>query len=237
MKRMIAACIAAIAVSAGGKTFETYDDFSITLPDGWVEIPGSVLQAYAQKVNELSPHTPQQMYDCGYQMDNDGNWLTYPYILVQFRPAGRIPWGELARFPEMNSKRADIGLSEVSMGESTYDKENHILWSTLTTPTQDGETAKALIAVKLTEVGYIRLTGCATEDSFNEYEKVFREAFTSLEIDESIAYKPQFGDAMPVVGGIMTGKVLVWCIQAVVIGGALWLVYILLKRLVRKGKT
>jgi len=42
---------------------------------------------------------------------------------------------------------------------------------------------------------------------------------------------------MPVVGGIMTGKVLVWCIQAVVIGGALWLVYILLKRLVRKGKT
>jgi len=237
MKKMITVCLAALAFSASGETFETCDDLSITLPDGWVGISGVVLQAYAKKVNELSPHTPRQVYDCGYQMDNDGKWMTYPYILEQFRPVGRIPWGELARFPEMNSKRADIGLSEVSMGESTYDKENHILWSTLTTPTQDGETAKALIAVKLTEVGYIRLTGCATEDSFDQYAKVFREAFSSLQIDESIAYKPQFGDAMPVIGGIMTGKVLVWCIQAVVIGGALWLVYILLKRLVRKGKT
>lgn len=235
MKRMITACIAAIALSASGETFETGDDFSITLPDGWVGIPGTVLQAYAQKVNELSPHTPRQAYDCGYQMDDDGNWMTYPYILVQFRPAGRIPWGELARSQEKNSQAGDIGLSEVSVGESTYDKKNHILWSTLTTPTPDGETAKALVAVKLTEVGYIRLTGCATEDSFDQYAKVFREAFTSLEIDESIAYKPRFGDAMPVVAGIMTGTVLVWCVQAVVIGGALWLVYILVKRLARKG--
>lgn len=137
----------------------------------------------------------------------------------------------------MNSQTEDIGLSEVRVGESTYDKENHILWSTLTTPTPDGETAKALVAVKLTELGYIRLTGCATEDSFDQYEIIFREAFTSLEIGKSIAYKPQFGDSMPVVGGIMTGKVLVWCVQAVVIGGALWLVYILVRRLVRKGKA
>jgi hypothetical protein len=237
MKRMIAACIAAIAVSASGETFETFDDFSITLPKGWVQIPGSVLQAYSEKVNELSPDTPRQMYDYGYQIENDGNWMSYPYILGQFRPAGRIPWGELARSQEINAQIEDNDLSEVSVGESTYDQGNHILWATLTTPTQDGETAKALVAVKLTELGYIRLTGCTTEGSFNEYEQVFRDAFSSLGIDESIAYKPQFGDAMPVIGGIMTGKVLIWCVQAVVIGGVLWLAYILVKRLVRKGET
>jgi hypothetical protein len=77
----------------------------------------------------------------------------------------------------------------------------------------------------------IRLAGCVTKDSFDEYEKIFWEAFASLEIDESIAYKSQFGDAMPVIGGIMTGKIILWCVQAVVIGGFLWLVYILFKRL------
>ena len=73
MKRMIAACIVALVVSANGETFETCDNFSIPLPDGWVQIPGTVLQAYAEKVNELSPHSPRQMYDCGYQLDDDGN--------------------------------------------------------------------------------------------------------------------------------------------------------------------
>lgn len=231
MKRMIAACIAAIAVSAGGKTFETYDDFSITLPDGWVEIPGYVLQAYVEKVDEIFPDTPRQVYDYGYQIENDGKWMTYPYILVQSRPIGRIPSGVLARNQKPSMQTRDIGLSEVRLGVSTYDKENQILWSTLSTRIQGGEKAKGLVAIKLTELGYIRLAGYAPEDSFDEYENIFREAFTSLGIDESIAYKPQFGDAMPVIGGIMTGKVLVWCIQAVVIGGVLWLVYILLKRL------
>jgi hypothetical protein len=237
MKRTIAACIAAIALSAGGETFETDDEFSITLPDGWIQVPGSVLQSFSAKMDELSPDTPRQVYDYGYQIENDGKWLTYPYILGQFRPAGRIPWGELARYQKMSSQVGDIGLSEMRVGEPTYDKEHQILWSTLTTHTETGEAVKALVAVKLTELGYIRLTGCATEGSFNEYEKVFRDAFSSLVINESIAYKPQFGDGMPVIGGIMTGKVLIWIVQAIVIGGALWLVYFLLKRLARKSKA
>jgi len=237
MKRMIAACVAAIAVSASGEIFETRDDFSIALPDGWVEIPGTVLQAFSEMMGDLSPDTPPQVYDYGYQIEGDGKWLTYPYVLVQVRPEGRIPSGELARYQTNSSHTGDVDLSEVRFGNSTYDEEHQILWSTLTTPTQDGETAKALVAVKLTEAGYIRLTGCATEDSFDQYAKVFRDAFSSLEIDESIAYKPQFADKMPVIGGIMTGKVIIWCIQAVVIGGALWLVYIILKRLARKRKT
>lgn len=235
MKRTIAACIAAIAVTVCGETFETDDEFSITLPDGWVQIPGSVLQEFSQTTDGLSPDTPRQVYDYGYQMDSDGKWLSYPYILVQFRPTGRIPSGELARYQKMSSQMmGDIGLSEVRLGSSSYDKEHQILWSTLSTHAENGETVKAVVAVKLTEIGYIRLTGCATGESFGEYEQVFRDAFNSLVMAESIAYKPQFADAMPVIGGIRTGKILIWCIQAVLIGGVLWLVYIRLKRLIRK---
>jgi hypothetical protein len=233
---MIAACFAAIAVFANGETFETDDDFSITLPDGWIQIPGGALQGFSENIDHLSPDTPRQVYDYGYQMGNDGKWLTYPYVLVQVRPEGRIPSGELARFQMMSPKQGAINLSEISFGESAYDKENQILWSTLTMQPQEGMPVKALIAVKLTELGYIRFTGCATEASFDEYEKVFIEAFSSLGMHESIVYKPQFADSMPVIGGIMTGRVLIWFIQAVAIGGVLWLVYSLLKRAARKRK-
>jgi hypothetical protein len=237
MKRTITACILAIAVCVSGATFETADEFSITLPDGWVQIPGSVLQEFAAKMNELSPDAPPQVYDYGYQLGDNGGWLSYPYVLVQVRPEGRIPSGELARFPKMSSQMGDIDLSGVQFGESTYDKEHQILWSTLTTQPPEGETVKALIAVKLTELGYIRLTGCALDASFDDYKKVFTDAFTSLEMDDSIAYKPQFADTMPVIGGIMTGKLIIWFVQAVVIGGALWLIYMLIRRLMRKRST
>ncbi|HSR88602.1 MAG TPA: hypothetical protein VLL07_06575 [Pontiella sp.] len=238
MKRTIAAWIAAIAVSVCGETFETDDEVSITLPDGWVQIPGNVLQEFSETMDVLSPDTPRQVYDYGYQKDGDGNWLSYPYILVQFRPTGRIPSGELARYQQMSTQMlGDIGLSEVRLGTSSYDREHQILWSMLSTHARNGETVKALVAVKLTEVGYIRLTGCATAESFDEYETVFRDTFSSLGIAESIAYKPQFADTMPVIGGIMTGKVVVWFVQAVMIGGVLWLAYIALKRLARKPGT
>jgi hypothetical protein len=233
-KRTIAVCIASIAVAVCGETFETDDEFSITLPDGWVQIPGSVLQDFSENIDQLSPDSPPEVYDYGYQMENGGKWLAYPYVLVQIRPEGRIPSGELARFQRMIPEAEGIDLSEVRFGESAYDKENQILWSTLSMQPPDGEPVKALIAVKLTELGYIRFTGCAADASFDEYEKLFISAFSSVRMGESIAYKPQFSDGMPVIGGIMTGKVLIWFIQAVLIGGVLWLVYFYLKRLACK---
>lgn len=236
MKRMIAACILAVTVSVNGGTFDTDDEFTITLPDGWVQIPGAVLQGFSAKMAERSPDAPRQVYDYGYQMGDDGRWLTYPYVLVQVRPEGRIPSGELARYPKMSAQAEAIDLSGGSFGESTYDKEHQILWSTLTTQTLEGEIVKALIAVKLTELGYIRLTGCATEASFDEYKKVFTDAFSTLGMDESIAYRPQFADTMPIIGGIMTGRVIIWLAQAIVIGTVLWLIYIRIKRLARKSK-
>ena len=81
-----------------------------------------------------------------------------------------------------------------------------------------------------------------TQSSFNyENESIdlacaFRWT-VRMGMDESIAYKPQFADTMPVIGGIMTGKLILWGIQAVVIGGVLWLIYIRIKRLVRKDKA
>ena len=247
MKRIIAACIVATVFSVNGKTFETDDEFSIILPDGWVQIPGSVLQGFSAKMDELSPDTPRQVYDYGYQIDKDGTWLAYPYILVQVRSEGRIPSGQLARYnafaPEMEEDInkvkegfSDI-LSDASMDEPVYDSENKILWTSFSANVLDGDDVKALVGMRLTEMGYIQLTGYAPMDSFAEYERIFRDAFGNLVLSADIEYQPQFSDTAPVIGGFNTAKLMVFVVQAVLIGGVLWLVYIRIKRLVRKGKA
>ncbi len=247
MKRTIAACIAAIAISAGGETFDTGEGFAITLPNGWVQIPGSVLQVFSARMDDLSPDTPQQVYDYGYQIEDDGKWLTYPYILVQVRPEGRIPSGQLVRYnqfaPEMEEDIETVKngfsdvLSDASMDEPAYDSENKILWTSLSANVLDGADVKALVGMRLTEMGYIQLTGYAPLDSFAEYERIFREAFVNLVLDADIEYQPQFSDTAPVIGGFNTVKLLVFILQAVLIGSFLWLVYIFLKRKICKSKA
>lgn len=231
LKKMIVACVVALTLSASGETFQTSDLFSIDLPDGWLQVPADILDEFSLKNESISSNAPAQYYDYGYQAEApNGRWLSYPYVLVQVRPIGRIPSSELARYQKLSAEVEEFTLPEVSVGDAVYDKENQTLWSTLATHTDDGTPVKALVAVKLTEVGYIRLMGCTTEDTFGEYESIFREAFSLLGIDESIAYKPQVADAIPSVGGIKTGKVLVWIVQAMVIGGVLWAIYLPLRR-------
>lgn len=237
-RKLILLCIAVVAVSVRGATFNTTNGFAIDLPESWVPVPAHVLDAFSERTDNLSSNAPMQYYDYGYQaVLTNGQWLSFPYVLIQVRPVGRIPSSELARYQTLSEKMEDFSLPDVSISETVYDKENHILWTTLSTYTEDGLPVKALVAVKLTEIGYIRLMGCATEDTFEEYVKTFRNAFSTLEIDESLAYKPKFSDAVPSVGGIKTGMVLVWAIQAMVIGGVLWVVYLVIKRQVRKRKA
>lgn len=236
-RKLILLCIAVVAVSVRGATFNTTNGFAIDLPGSWLPVPTDVLDAFAERTGNLSSNAPVQYYDCGYQaVSTNGQWLSFPYVLIQVRPVGRIPSSELARYQTLSEKMEEFALPDVSIGDTVYDKGSQILWTTLATHTEDGLPVKALVAVKLTELGYIRLMGCSTEDTFEEYEKIFRNSFSTLGIDESIAYKPQIADAVPPVGGIKTGMVLVWIVQAVVIGGVLWVVYLLIKRTVRKAK-
>lgn len=235
MKKLILLCTVAVAVSASGGTFNTTNGFAIDLPDNWVPVPGHVLDAFAERTDNLSTNAAMKYYDYGYQaVSTNGQWLSYPYVLIQVRPIGRIPSSELARYQTLNEKMEEFALPDVSIGETVYDKDNQILWTTLAAYTEDGLPVKALVAVRLTEQGYIRLMGCSAEDMFEEHAKIFRNAFSTLDIDEAIAYKPKIADAVPPVGGIKTGMVLVWAVQAAVIGGILWVVYLLIRRTVRK---
>lgn len=233
MKNIITISLLATVLSSFGSTYETQDQFSINLPDAWVEIPKDVLDEFSENVSKLAPQNPKQIYDYGYQLNESDGWLQYPYILVQVKNVGRVASGELKQYKkiekgfaegldQVNDSFSDI-MSNASFGETVYDEGNHILWTTISMDVEGSGKVKAVVAVKLTEKGIIQFNAYATEATFDEYAQIYRNAFINLNIDESIAYKPQLTDSAPVIGGINTGKVLSAGIRGAIIGGIIGL--------------
>lgn len=217
MKRIIAVSFVAMAISAFGGTFETEDAFSITLPDGWVKIPTSVIANFSDRLGDDTTSETVHAYDYGFQMDESAGWLSYPCILVQVKNLGRFSTGSLERFVESNTG------NEANLADD----------KTLFMEVREQDGVKVLFGRQLTEYGFIELTGFAPADKFDDYEGVFKAAFSTLGIDDAISYKPRLTDNAPVIGNINLGKVLVVCVQAALIGGLLWFVYRLLKRKLR----
>lgn len=231
----------AAALFAHGETFHTDKKFSITLPDDWIEIPKNVLDAYSDNVAKLSPDTPKQIYDYGYQLRGSEKWLDYPYILVQVKNTGRVPSGELSRYKKLKAgfKKGleqlgeDLSkiMSDTTIGEPFYDKENTMLWMSMSAEVRDSGTVKALIGVKLTEKGVIQLNGYSQQENFAKYKDVYTKAFSSLAVNDSIKYRPQITDAAPVIGSINMGEVLTSGIKSALIGGVIGLIILIKKKM------
>lgn len=243
VKGFVALLIAFTVVAVQGETFQTEDQFSISLPEDWIEIPKPMLDTYVDNVDQQTTDVPTQYYDYGYQL-MDSTWLTYPYILVEVLPYGRLPSGELKRLAmseegvgEVSDEGFDAMFSKVTNGTRTYDSEHQMLWTTLAIENAGGTPIKALVGVKLTEVGLIRLTGCATTATFDLYAGIFREAFSNLDVDEAIRYKPGLTDESPVMGRINVYRILLWCVGAVVFGGAFWLIKIGIVRMIQSRRS
>ena len=220
IKQVMTACAVAFSISiCGAETFETADYFSITLPDGWIEVPSEVLNDFSEQMAaEEAAVAP--VYDYAFQADSSSGWLSYPCVLVQVRNnAGRFASGDLKRFAE--------GVS----GDDANLEGN----STLFMEVREQDGVKILFGRQLTEYGYIEMTGFAPADLFEQYKSVFEDSFSSLTISDEISYKPRFTDNAPVVGSVNLGKVLLVCLQAAVVGGGLWLVYSLLRRKLKRA--
>lgn len=217
-KNILMTIMMALAVVAHAGTFETEDLFSITLPEGWVRMPDDVLLQYAEAVSE-SDDEALPVYDYGFQLKSSEEWLSYPCVLVQVNYFGRFSTGDLERF----ARDSEGGIVDMNGNKTLF----------IGVQEQDG--VKVLVGRQLTEYGYIELNGFATSDNFSEIEGVFREAFTNLKIDERIQYKPRMTDNAPTIGEINVGKVVVYSIQAALVGGLLWGIYGLVRNSIKRS--
>jgi hypothetical protein len=215
-------CCASVTTA---ETFSTRDGFSVTLPPGWVQAPPEALQQMETAIGELTQGSLTQRYDYGFQLASAATWFEYPYILVQVRRTGRVPEGELRQYERIQSQFRDgLEQADASLGDSVsnaiqseirYDETEHVLLSTVTMNVENVGVVRGLVALKLTEFGFIQMMGYATDDTFAQYVPLFTEAVRTLDVADADAYQPRLTDRAPTIWGINLGQTAI----AALIGG------------------
>lgn len=178
--------------------FDAGSDYQVSLPNDWVEIPREVLDQYQRAVSELSG--TKKTYDYGYQLGPIKKWLEYPYILVTIARTGKIAESEFKNYKRIESGfKKGIGeleqshsqiFSSTSHGETVYDPGIRTLWTVLSTNVQNVGKVRILVAVKLTEYGYIHVVCSSKDHEFTKYEGLYRRMVHSIRLGEKDIYVP-----------------------------------------------
>jgi len=216
-----------VSLVAEEQIVDAGNDYKVTLPHSWVEIPEDILDQYEKAIQEATKQI--QTYEYGYQSNTATNWFEYPYALVQVNRKGRVPEGQLKQYQKIESgfkegmdkveAAASDLLSNAAMGETVYDQDSHILWSKMSIDVSGIGRVKGLIAIKLTEFGTIQFMGYAKEDNFTHYEAIYRKIVHSITVQDSEKYTPRFTDNAPTIFGINLGQTLIAGVIGALIGG------------------
>ncbi len=210
-ERLIKLAILVLIISSGvfgqayGSKQYQKSGFSISLPDGWVEIPRDIIDVFEKEI--FVPNVPKQHYDYGFQLEASQHWFEYPYILVQIKDTGRIPERQLKKIKECPIQKAfdkhEKALGPLVSGfqassKMYYDKHAKTLWlrAEMDVVNNIGPIV-SLIGMVLTEEGLIVVSGRSLKDDYANYEPIFQSVIASVTPELWLAYKPRWSDALP----------------------------------------
>lgn len=209
------------------------DGFTISLPDGWIEIPRDAIDSYEKKMAALLPNEQVQHYDYGFQLRSAKNWLEYPYVLILVNNSGRIPKSQLEKLEGFSMEKTvddqrekfRAVMSDIQMGKMVYDDKYKMIWMHMEFNVREVGPVSAILGMVLTENGYIQANGYCRKDDFPAHEAVFHSIATSITPDPSLAYKQKWTDSLPAaVTGIDWGKVAGRALVGAIIGGMIALI-------------
>ena len=208
------------------------NQFAITIPSGWVEMPRDIIDSYEKLLAEAAPDLPLQHYDYGFQLESSENWFEYPYILIQIKNSGRIPENDLEKLEQISlqkefdkhEKQVGSIASELQAGKMVFDKHHRIVWMGFEMKVVNVGPISGLSAMIPTEKGLIQVSGYSLRADYPIYDSIFHSiALSTIPIAE-LAYKPHWTDNVPsVVRGINWDKVIGNTIIGALIGGILGL--------------
>ena len=213
--------------------------FSISLPDGWIEMPRDVIDAYEKEITRLAPNVTTQHYDYGFQLDSSKNWFEYPYILVQVKNIGRIPESQLEKLERYSvqesldkyKKGVSSIMSDIQAGKMVYDKETKMIWMRIESNVANIGPISGISGMIPTEKGFIQVMGYSLREHYPTYEAIFQSVALSVSPEPGLAYKPKWSDSLPpAVAGIDWGKVAGKAIAGAIIGGIIALIAALRKK-------
>ena len=177
--------------------------FSITIPEGWVEIPREKIDEYTKVISQSAPETPK--YECAFQLASSKNWFEYPYIVVQINTKGRIPYSQLKKIKEYpaqenlekHKKNLSTFLTDFQAGTMVYDKINNKIWNKTSANVNGIGPVSGLSCITPTNTGYIQVIGNSTNNYFSTYEPVFQIVAQSVSPETSLVYTPNKFETLP----------------------------------------
>ncbi len=171
--------------------------FSIALPDGWVEIPKPALDRLHRELQAQAPAVEAPRYDYGFQADDDGEGITYPYLLVQLRSTGRIPQREFRSLPQLDLNQAPATdaahfgplLKEASIGPLQFDPAGRVLWQQSRSDVVGVGPVRGLTGMIPTQQGLIAIHAYARESDFPDWAPRFQELVRTVQVSPDLAYR------------------------------------------------
>jgi len=202
--------------------------FSISLPDGWVEMPADVIDAYEKEMAKLVPNDPAPHYDYGFQLGSTENWFDYPYILVQIDNIGRISKNQIEQLDgysvqeDLNKYKNNLSpvMSDIQAGKMYYDSAAKIIWLHIESIVTEAGPISGLSGMIPTEKGFIQVNGLSLSSDYSTYEPIFRASTMSVAPNNELVYKPRSSSSLPPVANrIDLSQVAGKAIVGTIIGG------------------
>ena len=234
----LAITIFEFGIAHGGELHQK-KGFSITIPDGWIEMSRNIIDTFENEVSKQAPNFKKQHYDYGFQLESSNNWFEYPYILVQIQDIGRIPENQLEKLEKYSFKdtidksKKDLSslASNIQVGEMYYDKQEKIIWMRLEMNVVNIGIVSGLSGMVPTEKGFIQVVGYSLQNDFSNNEHIFRSVSMSVLPEPDLVYKPKWSDNLPhVISKIDWGKVAGGALTGAIIGGIIGLIVSLTKK-------
>lgn len=170
--------------------------FHITLPNKWIEIPNEVIEGYKQQLYEATGRMP--VTDYGFQSPGKEDWMEYPFATATIKRTGRVPEAHLKNMKQVHSimdkdlkeagKLRKEYLSNLSLGETVYDADRHIVWSSFATDLKGVGKVKGVSAVVLTSYGAIQFVGYSFAKDYPHNHAIYKKMVHSIKLKKSDKY-------------------------------------------------
>jgi hypothetical protein len=183
---------------------------TVELPDGWVEVPASVLQRFYDEMQRQAPNAKIPKYDYAFQAKAGPPWLDYPYVLVKVTPSGRPTESELESLPALNlndkfeAKKGDWAavMTDTTLGQMRYDKAANVVWLSSKSNVVNVGSVSGISGVIPTEQGFVELHGYAQTGDFAGYFPTFQRIITGAKVSPVLLYQPRWSDKLGPAAGL-----------------------------------
>lgn len=208
--RKLLVLVACLAQSAAHAAAIGKPEVTVEIPDGWVEVPASVLQDFYDELKRQMPLEKVPKYDYAFQANAGPPWLAYPYVLVRVAPTGRPTERELEELPkvdlneEMRKQGGDWSkiLKGSSMGQMRFDKAANIVWLSSKNDVANVGTVSGISGMIPTEQGFIEMHGYALEADFAQHLPTFEKIISGAKAAPHLAYQPRWSDKLGPAAGL-----------------------------------